>query len=798
MAIQQARKNLVDFEIATNPNYEPNWHHDLVGKELEHIEKYGDRDYKILIVVEPPRHGKLISHDTPILTISGWKNHGELQVGDFVFGREGLPKRVIWLSEEDFADNEISFSDGSSVQCHDLHEWVVFDRFKHEERKYDTRSIRGMKLECGPKFGRGHRYRLQLDSNVPLDLPERNLLIHPYMLGVWLGDGSTDKNCITYSEKDNIVIEKLTKIGYVPTTHNVHKTTGVFTDYIKRLYGELVFLGLKGNKHIPQDYLLSSLDQRKELLAGLIDTDGSVDKNGRVRIVTVMPNLAEEVKSLVLSLGMNAYITYQNPHLSTSGIQGKKRVYTVGFNCDIDLPITIPRKKTGLAKQVKRKRAIVSVKKIEPRLGRCIQVEGGIYLVGKTFVPTHNSQQISIDFPAWYLGRNPTKEIIAASYSAELAQDFGSKTREKVSSEEYQYIFPGVRLREDEKARGRWKTTEGGSYVAVGVGGPITGRGANILLIDDPVKNREEAESEVYREKTWNWFTSTAFTRLEPSGVVIIMITRWHMDDLVGRILANSELSERTKVILLPAIAAKDGKNRKQGEPLWEQKYPSKALEEIRKAIGPYDWSALYMGSPILTENQEFKPEWIHRISEEDVAMMNCRRFLTIDTAISKATQADYTGFCDNSVNRENFWHFRAWRTKISAEELVDSIFSLHESNKYERIGIEKTIYLQGLKPYLDEEQRKRGRFLPIVELTHNQTQKEVRIRGLIPRYAAGSIFHIKGRCEALEEEQMSFPVGVHDDVIDATAYQLQIIESGSGQLTTFKPSWSSYGKRSN
>lgn len=392
--------------------------------------------------------------------------------------------------------------------------------------------------------------------------------------------------------------------------------------------------------------------------------------------------------------------------------------------------------------------------------------------------PRHGkSQMCSIDFPAWYLGRNPDKEIITASYSAELAQDFGGKTREKVGSEAFRLVFPDVSLKEDEKARGRWRTDQGGSYTAVGVGGPMTGRGANILLIDDPIKNREEADSEVYREKTWDWFTSTAFTRLEPSGVAVVIMTRWHMDDLAGRILAHPELSKRTKVIRFTAIAEMDEPERRAHMPLWPTRYDLKALGEIKDAIGPYDWNSLYMGSPILTDQQEFKPAWYRYITEAEVSTMNCRRFLTIDTAMSRKTQADYTGFCDNRVNQQNFWNLKAWRMKLGPEELVDMIFTLHNNNNYEVIGIEKTAYLQGLKPYLDSEQRKRGKFLPIIDLEHNQTAKEIRIRGLIPRYASGSVFHVAGECKSLEEEQASFPVGVHDDTLDAVAYQLQIAD---------------------
>jgi len=405
--------------------------------------------------------------------------------------------------------------------------------------------------------------------------------------------------------------------------------------------------------------------------------------------------------------------------------------------------------------------------------------------------PRHGkSQQVSIDAPSWFLGKKPDHEIIVSSYSGELAQDFGGKTKEKVDGDAYKLIFPHVRIREDEKAKGRWgievpnpqKPGEWihakGGYKAVGVGGPITGRGANVAIVDDPFKNREEADSEVIREKVWKWFTSTLFTRLEPGGVVIVMHTRWHMDDLVGRILSDPELSKLVKHIHLPAIAnPNDQYGRREFAPLWGKKYDIDALTLIKKAIGPYDWASLYQGNPVLTENQEFKPEWYQECDEHKLYGHSTRRYLTIDTAMSKKTQADYTGFCDNSVDFQNFWHLRAWRAKYSPEELVDAIFSLYASNKYDLIGIEETTFTMGLRPYLENEQRKRNTFLPIVPVKHNQTSKEVRIRGLIPRYASKSVFHIKGRCDDLEEEQRHFPVGIHDDVLDATAYQLQIAD---------------------
>lgn len=406
-----------------------------------------------------------------------------------------------------------------------------------------------------------------------------------------------------------------------------------------------------------------------------------------------------------------------------------------------------------------------------------------------TCPPRHGKSELcTVGFPAWYLGRNPTKEVITVSYNAELAQDFGSKTRAVVDSDAYGAIF-NISLKDDEQSKAKWKTNKGGSYTSVGVGGAVTGRGANVLIFDDPIKNREDAESETYRQKVWDFFTSTAFTRLEPSGVVVVILTRWHVDDLAGRILQNEELKKRTKIIHLPALALRDEDYRKQGEPLWPERFSVEALSEIRSTIGPYDWEALYQGSPVLTESQEFKPEWYRYIGEEELKPKQTRNILTVDPAMSKKAQADWTGFTDNTLEvNEKFWNIKAWHQRLSPDELVNTLFALHEQRRYDQIGIEETTFTQGLKPYLDSEQRRRGVFLPITPLKHNQVAKEVRIRGLIPLYASGTIRHIKGQCSALEQELAHFPNGLNDDIIDSLAYQLQVSLRNSGEVHIHRP----------
>jgi len=389
--------------------------------------------------------------------------------------------------------------------------------------------------------------------------------------------------------------------------------------------------------------------------------------------------------------------------------------------------------------------------------------------------PRHGKSEIcSIQFPAWYLGKNPSREVICSSYSADLAVEFGRKTRNLFASPEYQNVFKNTTLAEDSKAAGNWNTNIGGSYKATGAGGAITGKGADIFLIDDPVKNREEAESEVVRQSKWDWYRSTARTRLNPGAAIVFVVTRWHDADLAGMILQNDVNHEWT-VLSIPAIADHDEEFRKTGEALWPAQYPVSELMSIKTDVGVYEWSSLYQQQPISSELQEFKNHWFRPRKREEIEKITTRCFVTCDTAISKEAEADNTGICINWVDQENIWNFKAYKMRINPKEFIDHLFHIYETYRPEKIGIEKTIYLQTLKPFLDEEQRKRNKFLPVIELDHQQKNKELRIRGLIPRYESNSIFHIEGECADLVEEEIRFPRGVHDDVLDAAAYQLQI-----------------------
>ena len=218
------------------------------------------------------------------------------------------------------------------------------------------------------------------------------------------------------------------------------------------------------------------------------------------------------------------------------------------------------------------------------------------------FMPPRHGKSIltSEFFPAWYLGRNPDKYIICATYAQDLADDFGRKVRNQLQDKRYTDVFPDAELSTDSSSMRRFNTTNGGVYFAVGAGSAITGRGAHLLLIDDPIKGREEADSAAMRKNLLDWYRATAYTRLMPNGSVVLIQTRWHEDDLAGWILKETG-HEGWDVVEFPAILNERAATMlelKEGDPLWEESYPLKRLEEIKKTIGTREWSSLYAQKP--------------------------------------------------------------------------------------------------------------------------------------------------------------------------------------------------------
>lgn len=411
------------------------------------------------------------------------------------------------------------------------------------------------------------------------------------------------------------------------------------------------------------------------------------------------------------------------------------------------------------------------------------RVENGEDVRIAIFMPPRHgkSDTATQKFPSWVLGNHPDWPFIISSYSQDLATAFGQGTRDLMDMTNYKAVFD-TRLREDTKAKANWMTDAGGGYTAVGVGGTITGKGFKIGIIDDPFKNREEADSEVVRESVHRWYRSTFYTRQEGNTAIILILTRWHDDDLAGRVLKEEQEQmllgeegiDHWEVLEFKAIAEKDEPNRKAGEALWPYKFNLAKLHRTKSALGGYEWSALYQQNPIDEENQELKRDWLRYRTEKEVMLMTTRRFATIDPAGSKNKKSDNTGVTRNYVNEDNEWNLKSKNYRINSKGVIDLIFQLHDEGM-EAIGIEEGIYSQAIEPFFKAEMELRGIYPNVVPLKHNQTMKETRIRGLIPRYENGKVYHIENQCADLEEEYLRFPKGAHDDALDSVAYQSQI-----------------------
>ena len=389
-----------------------------------------------------------------------------------------------------------------------------------------------------------------------------------------------------------------------------------------------------------------------------------------------------------------------------------------------------------------------------------------------TLPPRHGkSEIISKKFPAWYLLNNPEKEIIISSYAAELSYDFSRVARQ--TFREYQEVF-GVQIATDNQAVQKWGI-EGyrGGLVAAGVGGAITGRGYHVGIIDDPLKNREEANSETMRKKIWEWYQAVFRTRAYPDASMVIVMTRWHEDDLVGRLL--KEQREEWEVINLPALAEdNDILERQPHEPLWPDRYSVKELAGIRRDIGTYEWLSLYQQRPSGLDGNIFKREWFQYT---DRIPNDLRIYQTIDLAATKKTESDY--FCILTFGHDsdyNLYLLDLYAGRNEFPEQIKLIQSYYDKWQPLQVGVETVAYQYAMEQWLRNKTN-----IPVKKLKP-ATDKITRALRVTPHFENNKVFIKRNlpNVDLLEEQLLQFPNGKHDDVVDVISYIVDMYNTAS------------------
>ena len=405
------------------------------------------------------------------------------------------------------------------------------------------------------------------------------------------------------------------------------------------------------------------------------------------------------------------------------------------------------------------------------------------------------SEICSRRFPAYALGRYPDLELIACSYSAELTERMNRDVQRIIDDDPFHEVFPETYLQGSAFAPKGGKVAartsdyfevvgHKGRYRSTGVGGSITGMGAQILIIDDPVKDREAANSKTIRDKTWDWFTSTAYTRLAPGGGVLIMLTRWHQDDMAGRLIDLSERGdgERYEVICYPAIAEHDEPHRKEGDPLHPERFSLEALQRIRQNVGERDWAALYQQRPVPDGGGMFKDAWVRYYRPSDLPARFDKTVISWDMTFKDSAGSDYVVGQVWGRKDAKFYLIDQVRGQMDFVKTLDAFIGL--ARKHPQV-VRKLVEDKANGPAIISALRSKVTgIIPVVP----KESKEARASAVSTFWEAGNVYLPDPELNPWVKrdfvpELTSFPAGAHDDQVDAMSQALNDLKSGFGRI---------------
>lgn len=386
---------------------------------------------------------------------------------------------------------------------------------------------------------------------------------------------------------------------------------------------------------------------------------------------------------------------------------------------------------------------------------RAVAAPAGRLIV--TMPPRHSkSLHVSEHLPAWYLGAFPDNRVIGAANTASLAYTFSRRVRNKLADP--LWPFPGVRVAEDKGAVQAWDLDgHRGGYLAVGVGGTPTGQGADLLVVDDPIRSAADADSQTVRDALWEWYQGTIRTRLEPAASIVLTATRWHEDDLTGRLLAaESAGGEPWEHLHLPALSD-------DGDPLWPERWPLPELERARIAVGARTWEAQYQGRPSPAEGAVLKRDWwgwYDRAAPPHFSVT----IQSADTAFKTGTANDWSVVLTWGLAPDGYYLIDRWRERVAFPDLKRAAVAAYDRWRPEAVYVEDAASGQSLVQELQSATR-----LPVIPVRPDR-DKLARVHAVSPTVEAGKVKLPRGAAWADEfvEEAAAFPHGAHDDQVDA------------------------------
>jgi predicted phage terminase large subunit-like protein len=740
---------------------------DLIDRELVKLTDMvqAGRVVHDLHVYLPPQEGKALALDTPVATPSGWTTMGALAVGDEVFDQDGRPCRVTWTSPTwtDRPCYTVRTGDGEAIVADVEHEWVV--RLTRES---------GQHLHTTKVLAKQRVKNAQILGPAGLGLPDADLPLDPYVLGAWLGDGNSADAIFTCADPE--IVDRIRAAGIpcrrlnsAPYRWSLAPEGG--SSRISPVRAALRDLEVLRNKHIPGVYMRGSTAQRLALLQGLVDTDGYVSPKGLVEYTSTCERLARDVAELVFTLGAKAYVGTGRATVNGRDCGPKWRVKFMLAGA-----AHLPRKAVRCKDSTVARTRYVWAEPCPSVPTRCIEVDSPshTYLAGRTLLPTHNSQRVSRRWPEWMLSSDPTLRIGIVSYGDELATSWGRQIRRDALA----HPDLGIQLREDSRAAGRWETPQGGMVYCTGIAGGLAGVPLDVLIFDDPVKNREEAESGSIQRRNFDFYENVGVPRLSPRGVIVVMTTRWNKKDLAGQVLEAKVRPQ--KVISIPAVAEdNDPLGRRPGQELISsrKREPGYFLG-LQERMSPYAFRSIYQQRPTDPTGSIFmRDRWRYwtwqswpdhlDLSGVTLDLRDTWRFITADLAASTRTSADYTvaAAWALTLNRDLVCLGRV-RARSPQEGHWDLIRPLAVEWRTVDVGVESTMMgttlvraatRAGLSPFdLHADRDKVTRAIPY---SHMQRQGQV---------------WLPASADWLDEwvgEHADFPTGVHDDQVDVGAY---------------------------